>query len=123
MNSIKKGVEITIGDKTYLMRFNTNACVNFEEVSGKTLFQVMDGTMPGIKVIRALLWAGLNNGVQKYSLEQVGDIIDTAEGGAAAILDKIQESIIASLPKMENPPENEEGETDIPLAVKNPSPQ
>jgi hypothetical protein len=114
--TLKEGVKIVIAGKERLVRLNINACVEFEEVTNKSLFDVLAGDVK-IKDVRALLWAGLLHETPNLTLQQAGQLIDDTEGGVMEILDGLTKAAVASLPEIEQPT----GEESDPLAVKNPS--
>lgn len=78
-----------IGEKTYTLRFDMNAIAELEEASGMTMPQIaatlQDETKIGVRLIRAILWAGL----QRYHKEEVKTLEDAGELLSEA--DSIQE--------------------------------
>lgn len=111
--SLKEGVKIKLAGKERLVRLGTNACVLFEEVTKKSLFDVLSGDVQ-IRDVRALLWAGLLHENKKLTLEEVGDMIDNTEDGVMGILEAITKVAAESLPEVE------QGEEEVPFpATKN----
>ena len=106
--SLKDGVKVEIAGKERLIRLGTNACVAFEEVTHKSLFDVLSGDVK-ITDVRALLWAGLLHESKKLSLEQVGDMIDETEGGVMSILDALTKAATEAMPEIE------QGEAEVPF--------
>ena len=60
--------------KSYQLRYNFNSLALLEDVLGVPVTAVGDN--PGIKEIRALLWAGLLHQHKDLSLNDAGDIAD-----------------------------------------------
>ena len=114
--SLKDGVTIKIAGKERLIRLGTNACVRFEEVAKKSLFDVLAGDVK-VTDIRALLWAGLLHEDKSLSLDDVGDLIDNTEDGVMGILDVLTKAAEEAMPLPD-----EQGEDNIPFPeTKNPS--
>ena len=106
--SLKEGVKINIAGKERLVRLGTNACVLFEEVTKKSLFDVLSGDVK-ITDVRALLWAGLLHEDKNLTLEAVGDLIDDTKEGVLGILDAIAKVAAESMPEVE------QGEESLPF--------
>ena len=70
-------VELKAGDKTYVLRYTTNALVKLEDVLGKPVSK-MGGEEISMKEARAMVWAGLLHAYPDLTPEQAGDIIDAA---------------------------------------------
>lgn len=71
MANEKRGeVKVDIGDGTKKIRYTMNALIDFEDVTGKSVTEV--GNNPGMREIRALLWAGLRGAGSKWRIEDVG---------------------------------------------------
>lgn len=75
-------VELRAGDKTYVLRYTTNALVQLEDMLGKPVTK-MGGDI-SMKEARAMVWAGLLHAHPDLTPEQAGDIMDAAGLSEAA---------------------------------------
>jgi len=66
-------MQIKLKGKKYTYDLNLNAMANFEKETGKSLTAI--GEDATITDIRALLWAGLNEG-EEIGIEAVGKLVD-----------------------------------------------
>ncbi|MGE5589200.1 MAG: GTA-gp10 family protein [Bacillota bacterium] len=74
-NPIRGEVPLQAGGQTHILRFTTNALVELEQTLGVPVSKLPE--RPGIREIRAMVWAGLlHRG--PMTLEQVGAVIDEA---------------------------------------------
>lgn len=82
-NALKGEVDFTIGDKTHVLCFTSNALVEVETVTGKDIISVLGEWQqsPAIAPLRTLLWGALRKYRPELSLLDAGDLID--EIGAA----------------------------------------
>lgn len=71
-NMEKKFVKINL-DKERTLHYNLNALEKFEELTGVTVDKI--GQSMSMKVLKALVFAGLMFEDKKLTLEQVGDMI------------------------------------------------
>ena len=96
-------------DKWRTIRFDLNAMVRLEEMTGKSLF---DGTFlssdMSAKDIRAVLWACLSGEDSELTIEQVGSWISVSN--MAEVASKLSEAFEAAMP-------DGKGE-EVPLAEK-----
>lgn len=95
--------EAPIEGTDHVLKFDFNALVAVEEVTGKPLPQVLAsmGDNVSFLIVRALVWAGLRR--EGISLEQAGDIISDA--GLDQATRALEKALAAALPqgKGENP--------------------
>ncbi|HEY8414809.1 MAG TPA: GTA-gp10 family protein [Thermaerobacter sp.] len=75
-NPLRGEVELKAGERTYILRYTTNALVRLEEEFGKSVIQMAENA--SIKEARALVWAGLLHSHPNLTMEQAGDIMDEA---------------------------------------------
>ena len=94
MNQAKPEVKITL-DRERTMRFDMNAMVVFEAVSGKNVLK-MNWQSMNITDIRALLWACLHGEDKALTLETAGSILSLAT--LDELTAKLQEVINSSMP-------------------------
>lgn len=89
-----KSVAIEL-DKPRRLKYDVNALASIEEaMGGLTLGQAF--RTPGIRAIRALLWAGLRWEDRQLTLEGAGDILQAyLEGGGD--VDKLTDAMQAAL--------------------------
>ena len=81
-------------DKARRLKYDVNAFVAIEEALGTTLGRAFRS--PGLREVRALLWAGLQWEDRDLTPEDVGDIIQTyLENGGD--LDKLTDAIRKAL--------------------------
>lgn len=95
-------VQLTDADgATYTLCYGTNEMVLAEEAFGTTIIKLAD-LMQNPEWIsmtntRKLVWCGLQDAHEGITEKEVGKIID-AEGGLAAITDKMQVALLAAFP-------------------------
>ena len=94
MNQARPEVIIEL-DKRRTMRFDMNAMVDFEAVSGKNVLKMNWQTM-NITDIRSLLWACLHGEDKTLTLEGAGSILSLAT--LDELTTKLQEAINVALP-------------------------
>lgn len=88
-----RGNYVTINlDKPRNLRFDLNAMSAYEEVTGKSAFNIGDDI--SAKSIRALLWASLIHEDDQLTLDDVGSMIHT--GNMAEITSKINQLVQTS---------------------------
>lgn len=73
---MKKVVTITL-DKERTLKYNLNALICAEEITGKKLASLgEDANGFDLSFLRGMLFAGLKHEDKELTLEQVGDMID-----------------------------------------------
>ena len=68
-------------DKKRNLRFDLNAMITFEEISGKSIGEVLDNKQMDLKMLRALLFACLAWEDKELTLEDVGSFINLPKLG------------------------------------------
>jgi hypothetical protein len=64
----------------YRIRYDMNALADYEQATGKPITSIAEG-QPGVREVRALLWAGLRHQFPRMAIEQAGRLIpNDAEG-------------------------------------------
>lgn len=108
-NQHKGGVDFSVGDKSYTLRLTANDLCELESVTDMKapaavgeLLATLQTASVDYRLLRALLWAGLNRN-HKMTIEQCGDLID--EAGLKAVTTAIGKLIVATWPA----PEEHEG--------------
>ncbi len=90
MNPHKGDVSFEAGGKTYTLRYSHLALVRLENSLNKGLVQIMTdvGRPENLRLgtIVALLWAGLQKHHPGMTEENVADLLDDIDGGAAAAM-------------------------------------
>lgn len=76
-NDIRGEVELHLGDKSYRLKFSTNAICSVEDKLGKSIIAVM-GEIDWITTRRVLLWAALQHHQPGIELKDAGEIMDAA---------------------------------------------
>lgn len=86
---------VTLGGKVVQIQYSSNALRLLERQTGKTTQQIglyLVSGRGGFGLLQEILWAGLEGARLKHGLrpnpftpEEVGDLIDDHEGGAAAV--------------------------------------
>jgi hypothetical protein len=108
MSQVIPDVKINL-DKERNLRFDLNAMVEFEGVSGRNIF---DGTFTGAKMsareIRAMLWACLIHEDKKLTLDQVGGLITV--GNMAEVATKLGEAFSVATKGTEDKDASADGE-------------
>lgn len=81
-------VEVEIGGKVRLLRFDFNAIADIEEYFNKGIVAIMDEERMGLSTIRALYWGGLKWKMKGLTISQTGSMIQKElEEGNATIAD------------------------------------
>ncbi len=107
-NRQKGEIALSIAGQEYVLYFGTNAMELVEEHFSTpekdakwqdVLHKAMSGT--SIRYMRAMVWASLQKFQKGFTLEQTGDLIDTA-GGIEAFSTKMSEAAGVALPTPED---------------------
>lgn len=94
-NAHRGEVALVAGDQTYTLVYTTNAVCALEEQLGQSLAEIVTG-MGRLKVMRAVLWAGLLERHQLGRPEDAGPIMDAA--GVPAVVDAVNKAITTAFP-------------------------
>lgn len=93
-NPVRGEVSLDVGDQHYVLVFGTNAICALEEhfgVKAPQLAHLFDeSTELGIKELRVILWAGLQDRHEEFTLKAVGRLID--EVGMGEMTERLQEA-------------------------------
>ncbi len=90
---------LKIGNKEYTLKYDCNAKAEFEASLGETMPLIgkrMEKAEMGFRDLRAMLWAGLRRYHRNITIEQAGDLIDTA--GQDIVAEAVLSSWRNSLP-------------------------
>lgn len=100
-NANKSEVDLTIGDKTYTLKFGRNAMASVESLFGGTPFPEVAANR-SYSAVRAMLWAALQHHHSDIDLIAVGDLMDELNDDAhiGIVLGK---AISLALPKKGRP--------------------
>lgn len=98
-------------DRPRTLVISLNALCKAEEVTGES-FLAGEPAFSSIRVMRALVWAGLLHEDPTLTLDQVGDLIE--EAGTDVILGKIITAYSASMPEADEDGEGDDEESDPP---------
>lgn len=78
-NKFKGDISFDVNGKSYTMRFSANALCELEDATGMginaLLAQLSDPASMRLKMVRAVLWAGLRDHHSDVTLHQAGEII------------------------------------------------
>lgn len=86
-NPYRAEAEFEVEGRTYRLRYDWNAAVEFEAATGRAISDVLADLAAqrvSATALRGLLWAGLRCSEPKLTLEAVGEILDRL-GRRAAI--------------------------------------
>lgn len=78
-NPYRAEEEFTVEGRTYRLRFDWNAAVEFETATGRAISDVLADLAAqrvSATALRGLLWAGLRSSEPKLSLEAAGEVLD-----------------------------------------------
>lgn len=105
-NPQKGEVALNAGDKTYSIRFSTNALASIEDVLDMGVSEVIGAMQGSVKIgtLRAVLWGGLQSSHKGTSLLDAGDIIDAA--GVAVASEAISKALQLAFPVPEGGAKN-----------------
>lgn len=79
-NKFKAEVEVEIGGKVRLLRYDMNSLAELEQMLGKPVMLIFDEENLGVLTIRAALTAGLRGGgMSRVTQEQVGSWVDMSK--------------------------------------------
>lgn len=100
-NKVKGEVNFRVGAKTYTLKFSSNALIDLEDVLGEDI-QSVGGAMQAegkgkLKVLRAMMWAGLQTHHEGLTTREAGDLMDGL--GHALAGQKIAEAFALAFPK------------------------
>jgi hypothetical protein len=86
-------------DRDRYLRYDINALANLEEATGMTIEQAMDEKkIQSLRVVRALVWAGLLHEDPKLKIETAGDLLEDffeSGGELTTIFQKITDAVLA----------------------------
>lgn len=98
-------VPVTLDGEERVLIFSFNALCQAEEMTGMNLL-VGDVTFSSVRVLRALVWAGLLHEDPLLTIERAGDLIEGA--GADYVLGKIMDAYGKAMPDLEDEDEGSE---------------
>jgi hypothetical protein len=106
-NAERGYVDLTVGDKSYQLRFSTNALAEVETLLDRDIGEIVNQLQAGrISALRALLYAALREKHPKVSLLDAGDILD---GDRAMVGEALGKALNLAFPEStgaaENPPD------------------
>lgn len=107
-NSFKGEVSFDVDGKSYRLRYSTDALVQLEEkldrgivdISGEMMTWGKTPSKMRLGLIRALLWAGLQDHHPDIDIKAAGELI-TKAGGLAAIANLVGEGMALAFPAPE----------------------
>lgn len=73
MASLKGSTDIFIGGKNRQMKFDFNALIGLEEITGKPITDIFSEEELKLGTVRAAIFCGLRTFDKRLSIEQVGD--------------------------------------------------
>lgn len=92
-----------VGGATYTLRFTVNALCELEDAVGSSVSELgaalADPTRARVKLMRALLWAGLRDRHPQLTIEDAGALLD--DGGAQRIMPLVAEAFSLAFPAPE----------------------
>lgn len=91
-NANRGEVEIEVDGKKYVLRFSANALCDLEDALGMSILQITsmisDPAQIRMKMVRALLWAGLREKHPDLTILQAGDIVqELSLSGAFSVIE------------------------------------
>ena len=84
---VRGRVAVQFGEQSKFLHFTANAVVQLEEQLGSSIMGLFTGDESvraerlGITQIRALLWAGVRGAGSKFSIDDIGEMMDLADLG------------------------------------------
>lgn len=100
-NPLKGEADLTIGPKeVYRLVIDINALAEAEDATGMDIDQLLTGLQRGrsLKVLRALLWAGLQEH-HACHLARAGEIMSSAPTGS--VHDAVSRAVVGAFPQSE----------------------
>lgn len=97
-------VTFDAGGKTYTLQYTTNAFCELEDETGMKVLDIIANGEPSMKVIRAMVWAGLLEHHEGITIKQAGHVIDAA-GGMEVVMDKVNAAVAAGTIDDDDAPE------------------
>jgi hypothetical protein len=94
-----RGIEIELGGKVRLLRFDFNAIADIEERAGVGIGTLLGAERVGLHAMRLLLWGGLKHEERGLTVQRVGTLVgEYIDGGGdiSALGEKLAEAINAS---------------------------
>lgn|GEM_PF-1442663 len=88
-------VELEIGGKERLLRFDFNAVCDVEERTGKGIGAIFSESQVGFNTVRLLLWAGLKWKIPGLQPQQVGQWLQQEAEHGKQPMDYIQPIMVA----------------------------
>ncbi|MBR1230203.1 hypothetical protein JQ600_35500 [Bradyrhizobium sp. AUGA SZCCT0176] len=116
-NPLKGEIEITAGDKSYILFFDIDAICAMEEATGKGFgaiaAEMQNPALMSISMVRRMLHAALQQNHPDVTLKEAGEIM-VAGGGMLKAIQKIGAAINAAFPEASGtrrPPKRPKGRT------------
>ena len=103
--------EVTINGKSYKIEYGLNAVCSLEDVTHRTLDDIVDSLKKGvadIRLARAIFWAGLLANTRSMTLERAGEILDQADSEYSSVLGTVYGELLNSFIMRIAPPYNDE---------------
>jgi hypothetical protein len=103
MNKEKGEVVIKYSGEDYKLKYTTNSLCELEDETGMTVPEIMayfsGEAKLGLKMLRAVLWAGLleHHATDSVTVQMAGKMID--ELTSNVVLESVQSALIASFPE------------------------
>lgn len=109
-NKLRGEVALSVGSgdtaKTYILRFSANALCDLEEITGKSIMNIMadvkDPEKMSMTTVRAMIYAGLKEHHPKITLQDAGNIVQDLTMLGAYL--KVAEAAKAAFPDVEEDP-------------------
>lgn len=91
-----RGVPIEIGSRTRRLVLDFNSLAAVEEVTGKNMLLSREWASPDVRLLRAVIWAGLLHDEPNLDIEEVGRWI--SEVGVGALIEPYTRARLAAMP-------------------------
>lgn len=117
MSSLKKYVEITLGGKERLLKFDFNAVSDIEEEFGKGISAIFDEENVGFNVLRVFYWGGLKWKEPGLTIQRAGLILGEALENEEHTMETLMSHMIDALQKSKLLGKNETVSDDVIDAV------
>ena len=98
---MKPFVTLEFPDKPRRLRFGINALCEIEDSLGKPITEIDDLGL-GVKEVRLFLYAAFREDEPSITLQDVGNIMDSYEGGWIALAVKIGEAVALAFGEEKN---------------------
>jgi hypothetical protein len=112
--SLKTYVEVNIGGKERLLKYDVNSACDLEDYFGKGVPAILHEEQIGFRLVRGFYWAGLKWKEQGLTIQRVGNMVNAEIQDNGKTIMELMEPIMDALKKSKllNAPTDEFDEKD-----------